>query len=450
MAEDWTLSGDGKVWTIKIKEGIKFHSGETLTADDVAFSINRAANPPEGVTSRRAGLGLVTQAVATGPLTVDVFMTGSNPDLVQDLAAPLMVIYRKAEVEPMDQALTRFMTAADGNGPFKLKESVRGQYYEAEAFDGYHEAGLPYLDSIKMFIVSDLNAMEAALRSNRLDLIHQLAQPDLLAGLENDFAGRITVEAVPWQSNAMCSPNQAKQFKNEDIRRAVNLSADRDKALNVLGPSGIITYLGGIMPPAHPMALPEAELRKLEGYAVGDAKDAEIELAKKIIKDGGYEGMSFKILTRHGSLFAEAAAFMQDQLKAVGLDAQLEPVEPAIFYPRANAGDHDFACNLSLAFGVSTNAILEEFTAEGGSRWYGQWSDPEMVDRLYALSTEVDADKRKELIYDYQRDFIERAYQVVLGFRLIDMEYWSYVQGLNMYSVPIAEQWYAEAWFAPR
>jgi peptide/nickel transport system substrate-binding protein len=450
MADEWTLSGDGKTWTIKIKEGIKFHSGETLTSEDVAFTINRAANPPEGITSRRAGLGLVESAKVAGPLTVSVKMSGANPDLIMDLAAPLMVIYRKAEVEPMDKALTRFMTAADGNGPFKLKESVRGQYYEAEAFDGYHEAGLPYLDSIKMYIVSDLNAMEAALRSNRLDLIHQLAQPDLLAGLESDFAGKITVEAVPWQSNAMCSPNQAKQFKSLDIRRAVNLAMDRDKALNVLGPSGIITYLGGIMPPAHPMALPEAELRKLEGYAVGDAKVQEVELAKKLIKDGGYEGMEFKILTRHGSLFAEAAAFMQDQLKVVGLKPSLEPVEPAIFYPRANAGDHDFACNLSLAFGVSTNAILEEFTMEGGSRWYGQWSDPEMKKRLYELETEVDAAKRKTLIYDYQRDFIERGYNVVMGFRLVDMEYWSYVKGLNMYSVPIAEQWYAEAWFAPR
>src|SRR5207245_2287209 len=151
LAKSWTISEDGLTYTFSLREGVKFHDGAPLTAEDVVASFNHILFPPPGVLSPRQGLfDAVKEVVATGPLTVEFRLTEPRSYLLRGLAAGFNVIMRKQTLEENNYDLRR-QPVYPGTGPFRHKSLEAGVVRKLERNPDYWNPALPYLDGIEIY-----------------------------------------------------------------------------------------------------------------------------------------------------------------------------------------------------------------------------------------------------------------------------------------------------------
>jgi peptide/nickel transport system substrate-binding protein len=151
-------------WTARLRKGVHFHDGKALTADDVAFSLNRHNDPATG--SKVKSLAQQFASVkAVGPLEVEIVLTGANADLPVVLADSHFVIIKNGT--------TSFATAI-GTGAFKCKEFTPGVRTIGVRNENYWKSGLPYLDEVVLFGIPDESARINALLSGDVDWINDV------------------------------------------------------------------------------------------------------------------------------------------------------------------------------------------------------------------------------------------------------------------------------------
>src|SRR3989454_26928 len=151
VAKIWTISEAGLTYTFYLREGVKFHDGSPLTAEDVVASFHHIRFPPPGVLSPRQGLfDAVKEVVATDALTVEFRLTEPRGYLLRGLAAGFNVIMRKQTLEENQYDLRR-VAVYPGTGPFRHKSLEPGVVRKLERNPDYWNPALPYLEGIAVF-----------------------------------------------------------------------------------------------------------------------------------------------------------------------------------------------------------------------------------------------------------------------------------------------------------
>src|SRR5438552_4963768 len=135
---------DGKTYTFKIRDGVKWHDGSPLTAADVAASWEHIIHPPKGVLSpRQSWYTMVDKIEATDPTTVVFRLKFATNAFIPALADPFTFVYKKAI---LDQDPRWYEKNTLGSGPFKFAEYETGQAIKGVRNPDYYRKGLPYLD----------------------------------------------------------------------------------------------------------------------------------------------------------------------------------------------------------------------------------------------------------------------------------------------------------------
>src|SRR6266511_1974224 len=151
LAKSWKVSEDGLTYTFSLREGVKFHDGAPLTAEDVVASFNHIIFPPAGVISPRRGLfDAVKEVVATDDLTVEFRLTEPRGYLLRAIATGFNVIVRKKTLEENNYDLRR-VPVYPGTGPFRHKSLEPGVVRKLERNPDYWNPALPYLDGIEIY-----------------------------------------------------------------------------------------------------------------------------------------------------------------------------------------------------------------------------------------------------------------------------------------------------------
>ena len=228
LAKSWDISGDGKMITFHLREGVRWHDGTPFTSADVVASLTRMWQPPEGVPSVRSGWFIpVTSIVAVDDLTVRVTTKTPYPVLLPSLAYGLMAINQKANLESNENDLSGVPNWV-GTGPFKYVSNTGNDVFTYERNNDYWNGALPFLDGVAFFTIPR-DTIGAAMLAGRLDVVKQISG---ISGEVTAREPRIKYNTYPGLWDSFFQMNLDKPpFNDVRVRRAINLAWDRTEAV---------------------------------------------------------------------------------------------------------------------------------------------------------------------------------------------------------------------------
>lgn len=230
LATEWSSSPDATVWTFKLRQGVEFHNGKTMTAEDVIASINYH----RGEATKSVGkplLAAVTEVRADGPDTVVITMSEGNADFPFNFNEAFFGVY------PSKDGVIDWR--AGGTGPYVLKTEKPGQVYEFERNPNYWKEGAAHADTIDLHSIIDPAARTNALITGEVDCIDNV-ELKTLSRLAQNPAVIIEEGAGPLHYTL---PMQGKvaPFDNPHLRKAMKFAIDRQEILDkILFGHGVI------------------------------------------------------------------------------------------------------------------------------------------------------------------------------------------------------------------
>jgi len=411
LAKAWTVSDDHLTYTFKLHEGVKFHDGSELTSADVKASIDRAVFSQEGVVAPRRSYYIAVKSIeAPDRYTVVFRLHYPSPSFLSMAAHPYNFIYAK---KYLDQDAHYYKTHAVGTGPFKLKNYVRGSYIEFERNPDYWKKGFPYLDGIKYFMIKDLSAQAKALRAGRVDVEFRGLPPSEADAIKQQLGDKVVVAYPKAIFNWGVGINTDKKpFDDERVRKALTLAIDRYDMVKTLAPLTGLETVGGLMHPDSPWALSGEELQALPGYA----KDHQANLreAKRLLAEAGYpNGFKTVFTNRNVKLpYIDLGIYLLSSWKKIGVEAEHRLEESATWTQTRLTRDFELLLDPygSTMIG-DPDELLPKFTT-GASTNYSRFSEPAADALFEQQKTEMNAQKRIQLVKEMQKRVLEKAWWI--------------------------------------
>lgn len=400
LATRWEVSQDGTTYTFHLHENARWWDGKPVTAEDVVFSLNRMVQPGQPRPRTGALKPYYKSARAIDSHTVAVHLHFPSAAFLKFLAADYMVILPKHVLE----AGTDINVPENivGSGPFKQAGFQRGAFYAFERNPQYWKAGLPFLESAKVFVITDKGrAMTALLTEQVLGHIPALGggfNVRQAKALERDSQGRVTIRRTLIGPGGIFVNFKKKPFDDPRVRRAIYLALDRDELNRAIyeGQAGLATAF----PPG--TVTPLEEVRQWPGHRYtpdGQKDPRDLEEARRLLAEAGYaNGFAAEYLYRNIWTYGDEAPFIKAQLAKIGIGLTLKLVESAAGLAAYAAGEYEIG---RIDHGVTVDDPDEIFTSiylAGGARNQLGYEDPRIRRIFERQAREQDPAKRLALL----------------------------------------------------
>lgn len=422
LAEDWEVSEDATQITFHLNPNARFHDGQPVTAEDVAYTIQVIAHP-EAQTNRGASLGPLVGL--TGGKTPDggpvegvevldehtIRFTFEQPvdmNFVLETLGTSVYVMPKHLVENVPVAdlgtAAAFADGLIGSGPFKFVRYVTDQFVELEKNPDYHVAE-PKLDRIVLRITSP-TAMVAALRTGDIDMgagqgIGEVPLQDWPTVQQMDGIVAKSFLTIGYQY--MLINNEKPYFQDPRAKRAITHAVNRQLIVDQLLQGEGVVAVGPISP-----IVEQYYPDHLEPLAY------DPDLARQLLDEAGRPDGPLTLLVPTGNeIRVQSAALIQADLQAIGLTVNIETVDFPTVIARSQSGDYDFAL---LGWSSLFDPDVASQYATGGQYNFQKYSNPE-VDRLLAQAVVTpDPDDRRQLYHRVYEIFQEDPPVVFLYF----------------------------------
>ncbi|MGD8889924.1 MAG: ABC transporter substrate-binding protein, partial [Desulfobacterales bacterium] len=225
LAAKWEVSAGGRIYTFHLRQGVKFHNGESFNSQVAKWNIERAM--AEGTVNPHPeyfrGIGKIEtlddHTLVLSLKDVDALF------LVHMAEGDAVMLPMKGHEDAKSNPI--------GTGPFKFVKWVRGDRVELQRFDGYWNPELPYLDNVTFKFIGDASAQVAALKAGDIDVIGYILAPELASEMSKDkrfkvYDGTTTAEVI------MSTNNKAKPFDNKLVRQAMAYAIDRQAVIDLV------------------------------------------------------------------------------------------------------------------------------------------------------------------------------------------------------------------------
>ena len=347
VAEKYTLSEDGTTYTFTLREGVKFHNGQTVTAEDVVYSINRCAAVPEGQEKPLvAAFSAVKSVEALDEKTVAVTIAQRDLEFISYMTAAII----PADYENQD-------TAPVGNGPFKFVSRTPQQDFVMERFEDYWGAPA-WLDKVTYKICENADALVMNLNGGSIDLCAHLTSAQA-SQLNQNFQ---VLEGTMNLVQAIYLNNQAKPFDNQLVRQALCYAIDRQGIMDMVA-DGHGTAVGSSIYPAFTKYfLPE----------LVDKYPHDVAKAKELLAQAGYpDGFDMTIsVPNNYQPHMDTAEVVAEQLREAGINVTIQPVEWSTWLDTIYNGRQFQATVVGVdAANMTARAMLERFTSDYGKNF---------------------------------------------------------------------------------
>jgi len=411
LAESWERYDDYS-YTFYLREGVRFHNGEEMTAEDVAFSIRRGANSP--VVSAFMGVFDPDNIEVIDTYTIRIGTREPFAPLLNNLTHPGGSILSLAAYE----AGICFDEEPIGTGPFVVTHRVHGERIEFEAFEDFH-GDQPAFDYLVIRFIVDLSARLIELESGAIDIAN-ISRSDA-ARVENN--PELTLHQRENQQMLYIGMN-TERISDLRVRQAINYAIDVEEIHETLfyGLGNPITApLSTIVPGAR---------TDLEGFPFNP------ERARELLAEAGYaDGLELTLVVNEFPDRQEWALAAQSYLAEVGVTVHITQVETAIFLEETEVGNYDlFVLAWTAGTGDADYGLYPLFhsTSRGGPGNRTFFSHPQVDELLDIGRTNFDPEVRSTAYHDVQEMIAEEAPMVFLvsGDTLVGTR--SNVQGLDI------------------
>lgn len=322
LAESWTVSPDGKVYTFKLRQGASWHDGQPFSSADVKFTFQEVLLKFHART--KAGLENVLEAIDTpDPSTVVLRFKQSYGPLLARLdvvEAPILArhVYEGSDIQnnPANQKPI-------GTGPFKFAEYVKGDRVRLVKNERFFKPGLPYLDEVVFKIIPDANTASLAFEKGEVDFLPSVPGPAMarlqaLPGIT--VAGTWGGPGGSYCEDTLIFNLRKPPFDKPEVRQAFAHAIDQQQLLEqVKFNQGRVA----ISPISSTMTW--AHTPNVTKYPRDLAKANGLLDQAGFARPGG--GMRFKVSFPHATSFARHGEVMRQNLAEVGVDLTLQPME---------------------------------------------------------------------------------------------------------------------------
>jgi peptide/nickel transport system substrate-binding protein len=439
-------TGDGKIWTFKIRDRVKFTDGSPLTAADVAASWQEIVSPPEGKTSaRQAFYTMVDKVEAPDPNTVIFHLKFATTAFLPALADPFAYIYKK---EILDKDPHWYEKNILGSGPFKLTGYDAGQSIRGERNPDYYHKGLPYLDGFVAIYAPKLATRVDAIRGDRAALEFRSQPPSARDQLVKELGDQITVQESDWNCGNLLTYNHKKKpFDDVRVRRALSLAIDQWKGAPGLSKIAIVRTVGGIVFPGSPLAATKEELQQLAGFWP-DIEKSRAE-AKRLLKEVGAENLSFEMLNRDvDQPFKYVGTFVIDEWSKIGLKVTQKVVPTGPWFEGMRTGNFDVTMEANCQSVVNPVLDVSKYLPHTVfTENYGGYEDQAEIDLYDKMLHEPDPAKQRALMREFEKYVVDtQAHELPLTFWYRIVPYRSYVKGWKISPSHFVNQDLATIW----
>jgi peptide/nickel transport system substrate-binding protein len=420
MVDTWEVSEDGLNWSFTLRDGLAFHDGAPVTAEDVVASINRWW--------QQDVIGLRLKAVTTEMTATDdksFALTLSEPfgamleALARPTSHPLFVMPKRVADLPPSEMLTEVV----GSGPFKFLADefrpgaswayARNEDYvpREEAPDSLAGAKVPGVARIEVTWFPSPETAISAIINDELDMIESVS-PDrrkLLEGTDIQTMKKVDPSAATIRFNWAQPP-----FDDEKLRKAVQMVASQTDYMDLaIGSPEAYKVCGAFFGC-------DTRLETDAGFTEGSLDN--VEAAKQLVAESSYDGQKIVIITPGDvASFAPLAPMTQQVLAAIGIDSEIQTMEWSAFLERrartvpVTEGGWNLAHAVFSSIDLSSPLGNANFDARGLDGYTGFIDDPETEELKTAYQREADPAKQVEIAEQIQIRGHEHVFYIPLG-----------------------------------
>ncbi len=430
LAESWDVSEDGKTWTFKIRQGVKWQDGEPLTAEDVAFTFNYIVD--NNLQTLAIYTGGITGATAVDDATVEITTEEPKSNMLA-MVVPIIPEHVWSKISG-EEATTSYQNKPPiiGSGPFQVVEWNKGKYIRLVANQDYW-GGAPKIDTLLFENYKSADTMTADLKQGAIDAAVELPQAQYPSVQATD--GVTGLKGTHWRFNELgfnCydSPDSMGNpvLLDEKFRQALNWAIDRQKIVDVaffgqadVGSTLIVPYSDYHWEPAADQAYtydPEEAKTQLDlaGYEDTDGDGL------RETKDG--EPLSLRLYVTNDSPENQTAAkLIAGWFEDVGLDINLKIVDAGVLLDaQYNYKGDTYAPDYDMfiwfwTYDVDPEMMLGVPTPQQIEGWNDTlWTDPEYTKLFTQQEQTIEVAQRIPLVQRMQEIVWESSPYLIFAY----------------------------------
>ncbi|HEX5077782.1 MAG TPA: ABC transporter substrate-binding protein [Geminicoccaceae bacterium] len=384
LAESWEISDDGLTYTFHLRDA-KFSDGSPVTAQDAVFSLTRVRDDPESVQS--AVYQIMKSIEAPDDRTVVVTLSQPSAPFLATLAMFAAAVVPEHAVTELGE---QFSEQPVGAGAFRLAEWRRGDMVRLERNEHYWQEGLPKLDAVEWYVVADDNTRILKVEAGELDAA--ISMPfNRVKDLEANTDINVHLDPSTREDHLLLN-HENEWLGNKNVRKALSMAIDLQAIVDTVT-FGYGTPANSYIPEGAMCYNPDNPLSPYDP-----------ERAKAMLEAEGADGITLTHIVGAGNKVQEQiGVLLKDQLAKVGIDLQLQKVDPGQIWDMFVAGDYE----MSMAYW--TNDIIDpdqkstfSLGMDENLNYYTRYDNQHVADLVTQARVELDPEKRCDIYREIQ------------------------------------------------
>ena len=429
LAESCEVSEDGLTYTVKLRDNLKWHDGEAITADDIVFTMACVADTNNGASFTNAAYvnEQPVQVEKVDDLTVNFILPEVSASYFE-LLGELIPIPEHAFDGNTDIVSAEANLTDIGSGPYKLVEFNDGESLVLEKFEDYY-GDEPQLDQVVFRVISDPSAQEVAYQNGEINYLP--ITTDESADKFRDAENTSFYEFPEGRVNYLAWNKYCATWENEDAVKALFYALDQEEIV-----SG--AYGESMAEPANTifsnMTLFYDD--SVKGY------EQDLEQAKELAENSGLAGKTIKLYYNQDRTYMEETALIiQQQLQEIDVTVEVEGVESNAFFDIVFSDQADYELYLN-GYGAAGDPDAVVSGMYNGTWGINVDTSQEILDLFTQASGTVDTDARAGIYSEIQQKAVDQFLVYPIAYPNYCFAASSNVQGLDYYTTtPVFEDY---------